>query len=282
LLPDCDPLADLLLLAGELCANAVVHTRSGQADGWFSVAVEWTPVLARVVIGDQGSPSMPTAAAKTGGPAWAQETGRGLWLVDELADGWGTAGCPAGRWVWADVRWQARGGTALQVPGAAAAALADIALIRRAFPGTTIWWGHRTQAWQAALPGANTVLTSATRGGLSQILADVYPGQSSPVLRAVSNRKTPGKGVDMTAARCTCSFTELDDEEIVDHLLSVFEPDDHRGTDGQVHLEGDRLACLCGVTAITTEDLDAHLLNAFTPVDAIGRDGKKHEVIDDA
>jgi serine/threonine-protein kinase RsbW len=78
LLPQCDPLTDLLLLASELCTNAVMHTRSGQADGWFSVAVEWTPALARVVVGDQGSPSMPTAAAKTGSTAGDEESGRGI------------------------------------------------------------------------------------------------------------------------------------------------------------------------------------------------------------
>ena len=56
LLPECDGLDDFLLLASELCSNAVVHTRSGQAGGRFSVDVEWTPTLARVVVGDQGQP----------------------------------------------------------------------------------------------------------------------------------------------------------------------------------------------------------------------------------
>jgi serine/threonine-protein kinase RsbW len=192
LLPDCDPLADLLLLASELCANAVVHTRSGQPGGWFSVAVEWTPALARLVIGDQGSPSStPTAAAMADETAWAAESGRGLSLVNELADGWGTTGHPGGRWVWADVWWQARGGAALQVPGAATA-LADITLIRRAFPGTAIWWGHRTQAWQAALPGASKVLSSATRGGLSQVLADAYPEALWSCGRPVAARAEAG------------------------------------------------------------------------------------------
>jgi hypothetical protein len=101
-----------------------------------------------------------------------------LWLVDELADDWGTACRPGVRWVWADVRWQARGGAALQVPGGAVAAIADIALIRRAFPGATIWWGHQTQAWWASLPGASRLLSSATRGGLSRVLAGVYLGSS--------------------------------------------------------------------------------------------------------
>jgi hypothetical protein len=82
----------------------------------------------------------------------------------------------------------------------------------------------------------------------------------------------------MTAASCSCGFTELDDETMTDHLHSVFEPDDRKGTDGQLHEEGEHLACWCGFAAATPEDLDDHFLAVFTPGDGIGRDGKKHEV----
>jgi hypothetical protein len=81
----------------------------------------------------------------------------------------------------------------------------------------------------------------------------------------------------MVAARCSCGFAELADEELIDHLLRVFDPDDLVGNDGQVHEERDRLACACGLRAITPEELDAHILDAFTPGDGIGRDGRKHE-----
>jgi anti-sigma regulatory factor (Ser/Thr protein kinase) len=178
LLPECDQLADLLLLASELCTNAVAHTRSGKADGRFGVAVEWTPALARVVIEDQGAPTVPALGA---GAAATDEFGRGLWLVDELADGWGTTCHPAGRVVWVDIRWQARGGPPLEVSGGFDAVLADITVLREAFPGTTIWWGQRTQTWWAALPGAidaSALISSPTRGGLSQALADVYAAMS--------------------------------------------------------------------------------------------------------
>jgi serine/threonine-protein kinase RsbW len=287
LLPECDPLADLLLLASELCANAVIHTRSGQAGGWFSVTVEWTSALARVVVGDQGSLLMPTTAANSGNAGWAEESGRGLWLVDELADDWGTASRPEGRWLWADIRWQAKGGPALQVPGGMDAALPDITLIRRAFPGTTIWWGHQAQAWQAALPGTNGLLSSATRGGLSRELADVYP-EFRHVARAPCEPCFPPigkplrKGTAMTTARCTCGFTELADETMTDHLLAAFEPDDCMGTDGLVHEEGEPLACACGFAASTPDDLDEHFLKSFTPAGAIGRDGHRHEAVDGA
>jgi serine/threonine-protein kinase RsbW len=168
LLPECDPLADILLLASELCTNAIAHTRSGQGGGRFSVDVEWTPALARVVIGDQGSPSVPAIGAGTSDTT--DEFGRGLWLVDQLADGWGTGCHPAGRVVWVDLRWQARGGPPLES--------AVTAAMRRAFPRTTIWWGHQTQAWWAVLPeatGASGLISSPTAGGLGKVLADACP-----------------------------------------------------------------------------------------------------------
>jgi hypothetical protein len=81
----------------------------------------------------------------------------------------------------------------------------------------------------------------------------------------------------MIAARCSCGFTELADEEIIDHLQLVFEPDDHRGSDGHVHEERASLSCACGLSAITSDELDAHFLQVFTPGDSIGRDSHKHE-----
>jgi hypothetical protein len=86
----------------------------------------------------------------------------------------------------------------------------------------------------------------------------------------------------MTAQRCTCGFTEAnaDDETIVDHLLRVFTPDDDKGADGQVHLEGNReLACLCGFRAGTTGELDSHFLEMFFPADRVDPGGVEHKVI---
>jgi hypothetical protein len=81
----------------------------------------------------------------------------------------------------------------------------------------------------------------------------------------------------MILAQCSCGFKEIGDEEIIDHLLNVFEPKDHGDNDGLVHEERDPLTCACGFAAITAEELGSHLLKAFTPDDAIGRDGQKHE-----
>jgi serine/threonine-protein kinase RsbW len=58
--------------------------------------------------------------------------------------------------------------------------------------------------------------------------------------------RTPQGSDDMTDASCACGFAELADEELIDHLLGVFEPDDHVGNDGRVHEERERLTCACG------------------------------------
>jgi anti-sigma regulatory factor (Ser/Thr protein kinase) len=116
LLPHCNPLADVLLLASELCTNAVMHTRSGQPGGRFTVAVEWTDELARIVVEDQGSPKTPVIGARAGDLSREHESGRGLRLVDGLADSWGIASRLGHRWVWADVLWQAGGGPPVAAP----------------------------------------------------------------------------------------------------------------------------------------------------------------------
>jgi anti-sigma regulatory factor (Ser/Thr protein kinase) len=178
LLPDCAARADLILLASELCTNAIGHSRSGDAGGQISVDIEWTPTLARVVVGDQGSPKAPAIAARSRDAAQLNESGRGLLLVDDVADDWGTASHPNRRWVWANVEWHTRGGPLLTAPGGLDAAIASNAMIRRAFPGTSIWWGHMTMAWWAAIPGptnAHGLICSPGRDSLIQSLVQTYP-----------------------------------------------------------------------------------------------------------
>ena len=81
----------------------------------------------------------------------------------------------------------------------------------------------------------------------------------------------------MTATSCTCGFQRLDDEEVTDHLLAAFAPDDFAGSDGRVHQELAGLACSCGFTATSAQELDGHFLAVFTPAGSVGRDGVKHE-----
>ena len=81
----------------------------------------------------------------------------------------------------------------------------------------------------------------------------------------------------MANARCACGFSEAGDETIDDHLAEVFTPDDGKGPDGKVHLEGQAdLFCQCGAGGSAVE-LDAHLLAVFTPAGRIGRDGEQHD-----
>jgi hypothetical protein len=81
----------------------------------------------------------------------------------------------------------------------------------------------------------------------------------------------------MTATSCSCGFHRLDDEEVTDHLLAAFTPDDSHGSDGRIHQELSRLACACGFTATSATELDSHFLAVFIPDGAVGRDGLTHE-----
>ena len=86
----------------------------------------------------------------------------------------------------------------------------------------------------------------------------------------------------MVAAQCLCGFTELEDEQMSDHLQRIFAPDHTIGNDGRAHEEGGRLLCFCGFTARATEELDEHFLKVFTPDDGIGHDGRGHARVDNA
>jgi hypothetical protein len=83
----------------------------------------------------------------------------------------------------------------------------------------------------------------------------------------------------MLATRCACGFERLEDEQLIDHILAAFEPEDCTGTDGLAHLEIAKLACTCGFLAASGDDLDRHFLAVFTPTDQTGRDGRKHKPI---
>lgn len=81
-------LADLDLMVDEIAANAWRYSASGNAGGAIRVAVRSAADRVRVEITDDGGatslPVVKTAAADE----WV-EGGRGLALVEALADGWG-------------------------------------------------------------------------------------------------------------------------------------------------------------------------------------------------
>ncbi|GGW25216.1 ATP-binding protein [Streptomyces alanosinicus] len=90
---------DLELLAGELIANAVVHTEAPCV-----VCLQWTGRRVRVEVTDA---DVREAEAKA--PPPCAEHGRGLLLVDMLAAAWGSQPCPAGKTTWFELAVPAAG-----------------------------------------------------------------------------------------------------------------------------------------------------------------------------
>lgn len=77
--------ADVILLVSELVTNAILHTNSGGASLMISVTRSDDDVLVAVL--DKGSNSVPTV--KSASPS--ETSGRGLRLVQDYADEWGSA-----------------------------------------------------------------------------------------------------------------------------------------------------------------------------------------------
>lgn len=101
-LADC-PVADqIILVADELCANAIAHTLSGWSNGRFAVHVTiLMGVSVTVQVVDQGGPALPRILLTPGLGCG----GRGLGIVQVLADAWGVFGDEEGRTVWARCGW---------------------------------------------------------------------------------------------------------------------------------------------------------------------------------
>jgi serine/threonine-protein kinase RsbW len=86
-LAGCPALPDVVLLTSELATNAVQHSASGRG-GAFIVAISHAPGRVRVTVTDGGSATRPAVAPEA---AELAVSGRGLLLVDVLADRWGYA-----------------------------------------------------------------------------------------------------------------------------------------------------------------------------------------------
>ncbi|MEV5435166.1 ATP-binding protein [Streptomyces sp. NPDC052682] len=87
------------LVVGELAANAVRHSLSGEAGGWFLVVVGFGADFVRIEVIDQGGDGVP--AMRDVVPL--EEGGRGLMLVAACAKDWGVKTLPHGSSVWADL-----------------------------------------------------------------------------------------------------------------------------------------------------------------------------------
>jgi anti-sigma regulatory factor (Ser/Thr protein kinase) len=92
-------LDDLLLMVSEVASNAVRHTASGDSSGWFDLTVSAAGYTVRIAIADGGGSSEPLIPDGSG--EFGMLTGgRGLRIVDALADRWGYTGDKLGRVVW--------------------------------------------------------------------------------------------------------------------------------------------------------------------------------------
>jgi serine/threonine-protein kinase RsbW len=95
-------LDDLLLMVSEVASNAVRHTASGGSGGCFDLTISAAGHAVRIAIGDGGGSSHPQIRDGDGEPD-ALTGGRGLRIVDALADRWGHTGDELGRVVWFEV-----------------------------------------------------------------------------------------------------------------------------------------------------------------------------------
>ena len=96
-LQDCPVTQDIVLIAHELAANAIVHSRSRGAS--FNVRCELSPRTARVEVEDMGGPWRPIKP---------DDRPHGLDIVQALTGdgGWGTqATGTGGRLTWARLSW---------------------------------------------------------------------------------------------------------------------------------------------------------------------------------
>jgi anti-sigma regulatory factor (Ser/Thr protein kinase) len=87
-------LDDVMLLVSEVTTNAVLHSESG-AEGLVTLVAAVRCDVVHIDVIDAGSASAPRISGDLTG-----ESGRGLFLVDQLSDRWGVYEDSAGRAVW--------------------------------------------------------------------------------------------------------------------------------------------------------------------------------------
>lgn len=103
---------DAELIIAELAANALEHTLSGASGGSFTVSVVVEPGWGRIAVSDSGvEPAVQPAAQGTGSwssatnPEPLAEDGRGLMMVEAVADKVGHDAAERGNTIWAELTW---------------------------------------------------------------------------------------------------------------------------------------------------------------------------------
>jgi hypothetical protein len=187
LLPEGPARDDLIIVANELCGNAILHTASGRG-GWFAAEITWYGAAARVAVADGGGPTEPVVIEDR-----SIDSGRGLLLVRELSMRTGVSGDQRGRLVWADVRWEDTAPTAAGAPVdpyEAAIRDGEVALARR-FGGVPAWFGRSTLQWWA-LPDGGSLLSAPSARELATLLYRLdaeFPARSPAVGRSAQHAR---------------------------------------------------------------------------------------------
>lgn len=100
--PASDTSCTVALVVGELAANAVQHGRVPGRESGLRLSLDRAAGVLRVEVADAASAKRLPTAAPSSRPEG--ESGRGLLLVDVLAERWGTAPrSPVGKTVWAEL-----------------------------------------------------------------------------------------------------------------------------------------------------------------------------------
>ena len=97
----CPVLDEATLLVGELATNAVEHTATGNG-GQFDVIIYRDETLIIIAVKDEGSDNAPVTRPLDE----LAEDGRGLRLIELIADRWGYCGNEHGRTIWLELRWK--------------------------------------------------------------------------------------------------------------------------------------------------------------------------------
>ncbi len=98
-LASCPVLDEAVLLLSELATNALEHTATGSG-GHFDVLIYRYETLLIIAVRDEGSYKVPATRSLDE----LAEDGRGLGLVELIADRWGYCGDERGRTVWFELR----------------------------------------------------------------------------------------------------------------------------------------------------------------------------------
>ena len=94
-------LEDLELVTSELVTNAIRHTPSGEAGSLLTLRIRGRAGWARIEVSDLGS----TSWAEPAPTGEQDECGRGLVIVNALADRAGHEPVAGGQVSWAEIRW---------------------------------------------------------------------------------------------------------------------------------------------------------------------------------